>query len=246
LAPGALPSGYPLRSRPQINRKGGDILSDLDIWIVDEEYDKKIEFLSLMYKEVENEFLEYLKYVPLKKDNFKVSSMLLADLIPRIFRYIESAFKALVFGKPMKAFYERLITLNLSEGELKTELYNDLENIPERASVSDYYTFFSKENKEYIKLFFIEGTLLNQKIRPIRHIGLVEYEETIEPFKPEEWNRLKRIRNDIVHNQKMDARLYDVFQALACLAILLDKRYSGWVQSNLESELFGITEIRFA
>ena len=221
-------------------------MSDLDIWINDEEYKRKIEFLYLMYKEVENEFLEYLKYVPLKEDNFNVSSMLLADLIPRIFRYMESSFKALAFGEPMKVFYERDIRFEFQGGrELKIELYRDLENIPEGAGVYDYYTFFSKEDKKYIEKFFREGSLTNQKIKPIKHIGLVEYEETIEPFKPEEWNRLRRIRNDIVHNQKMEARLYDVFQALACLAILLDNRYSIWGQSKLESKLFRITKIKF-
>lgn len=72
------------------------------VWLGDEEYNKKIEYLAYAYEGVDSELFSSFDILPLRENNLETSSMFFADLCLRLYPLLTIGFNSITFGHPMR------------------------------------------------------------------------------------------------------------------------------------------------
>jgi hypothetical protein len=144
------------------------------------------------YNNLENDFLGYLKYVPLKEEHYNVWSPLLVDLLNNIGSLFDSFLKNAVWSDSYK---------NIKD--------IDTLRIPERPNMNLYRTFFEKQHKFSQKTIY---DLINlSQISP--------FSEWKDDQSPGWWISYTSIKHDRLRNQEK-ATLKITLNALGALFLL--------------------------
>lgn len=229
------------------------------VWMNDKDSKNITEYLNNAYNRLETDFVDYLEYVPLKEDHLKVTSQRLADFIQRISALLSKSLRIVTLGSPMQQYCERSMEFRFGSGSLGLEkLYKHLNGIYNKVKVNkdtlnDYYILHDI-NETFITGFWNGKPISKQEIELREKIGVLEYPQTLVPFKHEEWYSWKDSRNAIEHRYETTTSMKNVLYGVAYLAIVLNnileksyvRRYAA-IPLELKSKIFkiGKTEIRY-
>lgn len=113
-------------------------------WLDEEIFENRTEFYFNAVNRQENEFLNYLEYVPLRTVNLAVSSQRLADFMLRIFPLLTIGFNVITFGKGMKRYVNSAQHI-FSDSNTQQELFSKLKDLYDKNNpyLRDYYKFHS-------------------------------------------------------------------------------------------------------
>lgn len=183
-------------------------------------------YLLGAYQRIEANLLNYLTYIPLRRENINISSQRLADFIPIIYSLLSKAFNLITFGEAMSQYHFNPIRLAIAKFESRKEFDEELLNLFEKKSknrdfLNDYYTFHNKNNF-YITDLWLSGKISEIKLG-VKHLsGVLEYDEKIKPFEFDEWNAWNETRNALAHRDQIEASLKVVFYGIGGVHVLLD------------------------
>jgi hypothetical protein len=202
---------------------------DLEIWLSDEDYQRKVEYLVYSYKRLDAELFSSFDYVPLREENLNVSSMFFADICLRVFPNLLIGFNALTFGNKMKnrllawktqkergdhPNYFKNIEIDDILREIKKIKCKNLEN---KDGIWDYYNFYKRSNIGIHNYFN-----LNKTVEPLYHLGRIEYDKRIQPFEGKTFETYIKTRNAIEHRGMVEASLKEAYSAVSALYLVIE------------------------
>jgi len=219
-----------------------------NIWIPVEDDRKITGYVYNAYKRLETDFMNYLNYVPLRKDHLCVSSSRLADFIPRISSLLSKCFRLITFGYSMKTYCEHSIPLQFSENGSQKALYEKLDDIYNKKKknedyLNDYYGLHDLD-ESFITDFW-DGKRISMQERMVKEKIGISDSLVIKPFDHKEWYAWGECRNAIEHRDKTEASLKDVLYGIAYIATILENitKRSWFKQLDFDSDLFVVTKI---
>lgn len=209
-----------------------------DSWIDKENDFKSISHFFRSSYILEEKFLGYLVYVPLRNQNLDITSERLSGYIYEIFPLLTRGFDTLTFGQIMKSFISRNVELHFGkEGEnILTEfdtcikqLYKKRKN--NRIELKDYYNFhYCNQSKIG---FWPHSCFSDYKLYVRNIVGLLEYNKEVYPFKKDEFQNLRNTRNKIVKRRETECSIKDVLQGLACISAIRERITIGFYSRDM-------------
>lgn len=214
-------------------------LSDsFNSWI-DEQKDFKVisNFFKLSYI-LEEKFLEYLEYVPLRKKYLDVTSDRLSGFIYEIFPLMTRGFDSLTFGQIMKDFVKRNASFQFSKegSNILIEFNNSIKELykkrkKNRIELKDYYNFHFNNQSKIV--FWPYSCFHDYKLTVRNIVGKLEYYEEIYPFKKNEFKNLRDTRNKIVKRRETECSIKDVLHGMACLSAIRERITYGYYRRDM-------------
>ena len=207
----------------------------VDVWLSNDNYQRSVQYLSYSFRRLDNELFSSFNFVPLRESNLTVSSMFFAGICIRLYPILTIGFNTLTFGLRMKRKIEEW-TRGKNQEQSK-EYYENIKldeicseiirlkkiNLLNKDTIRDYYKFYRRTKLGIDEYFDVE-----ESIEPRYHIGRIEYNEKIQPFKDEIFNKYLDTRNSIEHRGTVEASLKDAYNSLSALYLILKNlSYSG-------------------
>ena len=215
-------------------------------WIPENEDYMQISHFFLSSYRIEDEFIKYLSYVPLKKNHFEVSSGRLVEFIYQTFPLLILGFDSLTFGQIMHYYLKRNIPLHFNKDNTLYEVYELLRKLyksrkKNRIEIQHYYNFHNKDI-EKIGFWKTTKTLSLRKI-----VGLIEFDDLIYPLSNDNFQHLKDVRNSVLKRRKLECTLYDVIQGIGLLAVIRERLTAGYYRKSMNylnqgSKIFDISK----
>lgn len=184
----------------------------------DSEDTKKIQFFDSYlawehYTNLEKEFIDYLRYVPLQKEHYNVWSPFLGDLLNNTGSIIDSFLKNVINSGSYHATYQ----------------FDDARKSHQNFDMGLYRTFF--ESFHHFSQKTIYDLIIYEPITP--------FSSWKDGKSPDWWIRYTKIKHDRFSN-KTEATIKTVLDALGALfvlnAVILDTRMillrDGYIKSN--------------
>ena len=209
-----------------------------DAWIDEKNDFKSISHFFRSSYILEEKFLGYLEYVPLRSQNLDITSERLSGYIYEIFPLLTRGFDTLTFGPIMKDFITRNIELHFGkEGEnILTEfntcikqLYKKRKN--NRIELKDYYNFhYCNQSKIG---FWAHSSFSEYMLYVINIVGILEYNKEVYPFNKDEFQNLRNTRNKIVKRRETECSIKDVLQGLACISAIRERITIGFYSRDM-------------
>ena len=206
---------------------------------------RQVEYLTYNLENLDAELFSSFNINPLREKSLDISSMFYANICLRLYPLLTIAFQVHTFQNVQKRNFEHYIKtqkdseywegVNLNDILEKIKILRDL-NRENKDNIRDYYKSYRKIDNR-IWIYFN----MNEKLRPINYVGLIEYEKDIEPFKKEDWNKFLDVRNSIEHRGVIEAKLSNVILGYGGLYLLckgLCYSYGG-ASYSFKSKIFG-------
>jgi hypothetical protein len=220
-------------------------LANQNIWISNKDSQRLTEYVISAYQRLEEDFMGYLSYVPLREEYFQIHSQRLSDFILRTYQLQSTLFSIITFGEPMEFFLNRSVMHMSDDSDEKKEflkklgkLYN--EKLNNCDNLISYYEIHNL-NKVIVQEFWEGKCLSSKEIQLQEKLGMIEYKGVIKPFERKNWFAWITRRDMITHRGETEASLQLVLFGIACCAIILENIASNPLRGlTFNSNLFVI------
>lgn len=216
-----------------------------NLFFTDNQTQRQIDYLIYNIETLDRELFSSFNINPLREIGLDISSMFYANLCLRLYPLITIAFQVHTFNSIYKGRFDRFYQVK-KEGTYWQDIDFDKiirqlhklreKNRNDKDHIRDYYKFYAKTDTRIWDYFN-----LNYSIKPLNHVGLIEYEKEIQPFEENKWNKFLDVRNSIEHRGVIEATLSTVMIGFASLYLLIRGLcYTEFgVVHTFSSEIFG-------
>lgn len=214
-----------------------------DVFYSKEKTDRQLEYLFYNYELIESELFDSFTINPLRKAGLSIYSMFYANLCLRLYPLITIAFQTHTYNyshkKRVEYWIEEKAKKALSDNITFEQILEKITEIRKKnISNEDYLGDYIRMHKNIDSLLWGDFSLLNC-VSPKQHIGKIEYNIELQPFKKKYWGKFMDTRNELEHRGGTETRLEIALNGFACFhALLTSINNSQYVYVKWDSEIF--------